>query len=260
VGLDAEEPLFYKKDEIIHNIICPDSPSHDTVFAGVDECYQPETVLVSEFVSSTTELAFSEDNVELGGQGDLMVANVGASRNVFTDATLMVNVVPKNNTDGICVDDDGVIWHDDTGDHLIKFLSMNDEVNDVGPIIQSVGDECKVMTKVTGGKLDVQGEFKLPKATGGMTAVPGKSLHAYEYVIMQNLESKEDCGDVGTMNFDYATFERHGKWFHGVDDYYKKWRCPTDPKKEGVTGLVIFGPLDGFTDGDEPVIPFPTTI
>jgi hypothetical protein len=38
---------------------------------------------------------------------------------VFTDAMWMVNVVPKNNTDGICVDDAGVIQHDDTGDHLI---------------------------------------------------------------------------------------------------------------------------------------------
>jgi hypothetical protein len=172
------------------------------------------------------------------------------------------------------VDDAGVILHDGTGDHLIKFLSMNDEVYDVGPIIQSVADECKLVTKATGGKLDVQGEFKLPKATGGMTGVPEKSLQAYEYVIVQNSGSKENCGDIGTMNFDCATFEQHGKWFHGVDDYYKKWQCETDPKKEGVTGLVIFGPLDGLTDGfdcsdglewvhdglDEPVIPFPTTI
>jgi hypothetical protein len=72
-----------------------------------------------------------------------------------------------------------------------------------------------------------------------MTGVPEKLLQAYEYVIMQNLESKENCGDIGTMNFDCATFERHGKWFHGVDDYYNKWHRATDPKKEGVTGLVI---------------------
>jgi hypothetical protein len=30
---------------------------------------------------------------------------------------------------------------------------------------------------------------------------------------------------------------------------YKKWRRATDPKKEGVTGLVICGLLDGLTDG-----------
>jgi hypothetical protein len=148
-----------------------------------------------------------------------------------------------------CVVDDVFVQHDDTGEHLIKLLRMNNEVDDGGPIIQSVGDECKLVTKATGGKLDVQGELKLPKATGGMTAVPGKLCQAYEYVIMQNLESKEYCGDIATMNFDYASFEQHGKWFHGVDDYYKKWRCATDPKKEGVTGLVIFGPLDGLTDG-----------
>jgi hypothetical protein len=172
------------------------------------------------------------------------------------------------------VGDDGVVQHDDTGDHLIKFLSTKNEVNDVGPIIQSVGDECMLWTTVIGGKLDMQGEFKLPKATGGMTAVPGKSLWAYEYVIMQNLESKGNCAGIGTMNFDYATFEQHGKWFHSVDNYYKKWRCEADPKKEGVTGLVIFGLWDGLTDGfghsdglrwvqdrlDEAVVPFPTTI
>jgi hypothetical protein len=41
-------------------------------------------VKVDETVSF--EMMFGEDNVELGGQGDLMVANVGASCNVFTDA------------------------------------------------------------------------------------------------------------------------------------------------------------------------------
>jgi hypothetical protein len=57
----------------------------------------------------------------------------------------------------------------------------------------------------------VRDEFKLPtRATGGMTAVPGKSLQAYGFVIMQNLESKEYCADIGTKNFDSTTFEQHG--------------------------------------------------
>jgi hypothetical protein len=109
---------------------------------------------------------------------------------------------------GICVGDDGVTWHDDTGEHLLKFLSTNNEVDDVGPIIQSVGEKCMLPTTVTGGKLDVHDAFKLlMKATGGVVAVPGKLLQAYEYVIMQNLVSKEECAGIGTMNFDYGTFE-----------------------------------------------------
>jgi hypothetical protein len=73
---------------------------------------------------------------------------------------------------------------------------------------------------------------------------------------------------------DHATFEQHGQWFHGVDDYYKEWRCTTGAKKEGVAGLVIFELLDRLMDGfghsdglrwvqdrlDEPVVPFPTSI
>jgi hypothetical protein len=70
------------------------------------------------------------------------------------------------------------------------------------------------------------------------------------------------------------TVLHYGKWFHGVDDYYKEWCCTAGTKKEGVTGLAIFEPLDRLTDGfgcsdglrwvqdrlDEPVVPFPTTI
>jgi exosome complex RNA-binding protein Rrp4 len=72
-----------------------------------------------------------------------MVAAMGDSCNVFTDAKWMVNAVPKKKFTGICVGDDGVVWHDDTGEHLTKFLSTNNEVNDVGPTIQSVGAHCQ---------------------------------------------------------------------------------------------------------------------
>jgi hypothetical protein len=78
-------------------IICPDCPSHDTIFAGVDECYQLELVLVSEFVSSTTELAFREDNEGLDRRSELMVVAVGDSCNVFTDATVNLHQ-PTNAT------------------------------------------------------------------------------------------------------------------------------------------------------------------
>jgi hypothetical protein len=96
---------------------------------------------------------------------------------VLTDATWMVNVVPKNNSNSICVGDDSVAWHVDSGDHLITFLSTNNDVNDFGPIIQIVGDTFKLLTKA-GEKPDVQDEFKQ------MTAVPVKLLQACEHVIM----------------------------------------------------------------------------
>jgi hypothetical protein len=67
---------------------------------------------------------------------------------VFTDATWMVYVVPKNSSSGIWVGDDGVVLHDDTGDCLIEFLSMNNETKADRP---KFPDECKLPTKVTGG-------------------------------------------------------------------------------------------------------------
>jgi hypothetical protein len=111
-----------------------------------------------------------------------MVAH-SMSCDVFTDATWMVYVVPKNSSHGIWVGDDGVVLHDDTGDHLIEFLSKNNETKADRPIIQKFPDECKLPTKVTGGKADLGHEFKLPtQATGAMTAVPGKSLQSYEHL------------------------------------------------------------------------------
>jgi hypothetical protein len=112
------------------------------------------------------------------------------------------------------------------------------------------------------------------QAAGAMTAVPGKSLQSYEHLIVQNAESKENQAVIGTKDFNCATFEQHGKWFPGVDNYYKDWHHATDPKKEGVTGLVIFGLFDRLMDVfecpdglewvqdrlDKPVVPFPITI
>jgi hypothetical protein len=101
-----------------------------------------------------------------------------------------------------------------------------------------------------------------------------QELQEHGHVVLQNVSGKDNRADIGTKNLDRATFERHGKWFHGVDDYYKEWRHTAGAKKEGVAGLAIFEPLgrlpDGFghSDGlrwvqdglDEPVVPFPTTI
>jgi hypothetical protein len=68
-----------------------------------------------------------------------------------TDALWTENVVPNNNSIGMCMGGDVFIQNEETDDCLIKFLSMNNEVNDIGPIVQSVGDECKLPTKVTEG-------------------------------------------------------------------------------------------------------------
>jgi hypothetical protein len=99
-------------------------------------------------------------------------------------------------------------------------------------------------------------------------------LQEQGHVVLQNFSGKDNRADIGTKNLDRAAFEQHGKWFHGVDNYYKEWRCTAGTKKEGVAGLAIFAPLDRLTDGfgcsdglrwvqdglDEPVVPFPTTI
>jgi hypothetical protein len=62
-------------------------------------------------------------------------------------------------------------------------------------------------------------------------------------VVLQNVSGKDNHPDIGTKNLDHATFEQHGKWFHGVDDYYKEWHHKTGAKK-GVAGLAIFEPVD----------------
>jgi hypothetical protein len=111
-------------------------------------------------------------------------------------------------------------------------------------------------------------------ADKGVTAVPGKSLWAHDHATLQIVKSKENWADISTKNFECSTFEQHGKWFHGVGNYYKDWHHADDPKEEGVTGLEIFGPLDGLMDGfyhsdgwkwvqyglDKPVVSLPTTI
>jgi hypothetical protein len=176
VGLDAEEPVFYEKYEIdIYDIICLDYHSNEAVFAAVDECVKTDPELEAD---ETCNIA------------------MGMLCCVFTDAMWMENVVQNNNSTGMCMGGDVVIQNEETDDCLIKVLSTNNEVNDIGPVIQSVGDECKLLTKAIGGKVDMRDEFKLPKATGGMTAVPGKLLWAYEYVIMQNLEIKDFCAGI----------------------------------------------------------------
>jgi hypothetical protein len=49
-----------------------------------------------------------------------------------------------------CVGGDIVTQHKDTGGCLIKYLSLNGEVKDVGPVIQRFGDEFKLLTKAKG--------------------------------------------------------------------------------------------------------------
>jgi hypothetical protein len=83
------------------------------------------------------------------------------------------------------------------------------------------------------GKLDVQGEFKLPKVL----------LWAYEYVIMQNFESKE----IGLILVQRILIVVH------LSNMESGSMLLTTTTRSGAVQLiqrqVIFGPLDGLTDG-----------
>jgi hypothetical protein len=82
---------------------------------------------VHETVTNKTDMAFGEDNVELTGQSDLMVADTGASCHVFTDATWMTDVVANHDSTGICVGD-SVVKHEGRGCLPVTFLDNEGKV------------------------------------------------------------------------------------------------------------------------------------
>jgi hypothetical protein len=83
---------------------------------------------VHETVTNEMDKAFGEDNMELTGRSDLMLAHTDASCHVFTDATWMTDVVANHDSTGICVGGDSVVQHEGTGCLPVTFLDKEGKI------------------------------------------------------------------------------------------------------------------------------------